>query len=129
MWCLVANNQLRVLSEAGFFVRTYADDVIFVMIVENQRIAVDLMSSALYSGGMVLGSTGDGQPREGRGPTLYQEVQNKSCIKTETFGKDKKVLEEAKYLGLVLDSKLNWSRQLEYAWKFDAGLLGEQETI
>ena len=31
------------------------------------------------------------------------------------FGKEIKVSKEAKYLGVVLDSKLNWSKHLEYA--------------
>ena len=47
MWYLVAE-LLRLLSEAGFFTRAYADDVIIVIIADNQGIAEDLMRSALY---------------------------------------------------------------------------------
>ena len=47
MWCLVGDKILKLLSEAGFFTRAYADDVILVIIADNQGIAVDLISSAL----------------------------------------------------------------------------------
>ena len=46
-WCLVAEKLLRLLSEAGFFTRAYADDVIIVIIVDTQMITKDLMRSAL----------------------------------------------------------------------------------
>ena len=45
MWCLVVDKLLRLLSEAGFYTRAYADDVIIVIITNNQGIAVDLMRS------------------------------------------------------------------------------------
>ena len=47
MWRLVADKLLRLLSEAGFFTRAYANDVIIVIIVDNQGIAEDLMRLAL----------------------------------------------------------------------------------
>ena len=47
MWCLVVDRLLRLLSEAGFFTRAYADDVINIIIADDQGIAVDLMRSAL----------------------------------------------------------------------------------
>ena len=50
MWCLVVDKLLKVLSEAGFFNRAYADDVIIVISADNQGIAQDLMRSALSLG-------------------------------------------------------------------------------
>ena len=47
MWCLVVDRLLRLLSEAGFFIRAYADDVIIVIIADDQGIASNLMKSAL----------------------------------------------------------------------------------
>ena len=47
MWCLVVDRLLWLLSEAGFFTRAYADDVIIIIIADNQVIAADLMRSAL----------------------------------------------------------------------------------
>ena len=38
---------LRLLCEAGFYTRAYADDVIIVIIADDQGIAADLMTSAL----------------------------------------------------------------------------------
>ena len=57
------------------------------------------------------------QSREGQGCTLYQEVQGQSCNVSglKLLGKEIKVSKEAKYLGVVLDSKLNWRRHLELA--------------
>ena len=77
------------------------------------------MSSELSdSGEMVQRGAANGQFREGsRGCTLYQEVQDQSCIRSEAVRKEEiKVSKEAKYLGVVLDSKLNWSRPLEHAF-------------
>ena len=47
MWCLVADKLLRLLSEAGFFTRAYADDEIIVIIANNQEISEDIMRSTL----------------------------------------------------------------------------------
>ena len=47
MWCLVVDRLLRLLSEAGFFTRAYADDVIIIIIADDQGIAVNLIRSAL----------------------------------------------------------------------------------
>ena len=47
IWCLVIDKLLRLLSEAGFYTRAYADDVIIVIIAVNQGIAADLIRSAL----------------------------------------------------------------------------------
>ena len=44
MWCLVFDKLLRLLSDAGFFTRTYAYDVIVAIIPDDQGTAVDLMS-------------------------------------------------------------------------------------
>ena len=38
---------LRLLGEAGFFTRTYADDVISITIADDQGIAVDLVRFVL----------------------------------------------------------------------------------
>ena len=35
MWCLVVDKLLRLLSEAGFYPRAYADDVIIVIFADN----------------------------------------------------------------------------------------------
>ena len=35
MWCLVVDRLLRLLSEAGFFTRVYADDVIIIIIADD----------------------------------------------------------------------------------------------
>ena len=47
MWCLVVDKFLRLLIEAEFYTRAYADDVIAVIIADNQWIAADLMRSTL----------------------------------------------------------------------------------
>ena len=51
MWCLVADKLLRLLSEAGIFTRTHADDVTIILIADNQGIAEDLTRSALWRNG------------------------------------------------------------------------------
>ena len=47
MWCLVVDRLLRLFSEAGFFTRSYEDDVIIAIIADEQGIASGLMRSAL----------------------------------------------------------------------------------
>ena len=43
----MADKLLRFLSEARFFTRAYADDVIIVIIADNEGIAEDLMRTTL----------------------------------------------------------------------------------
>ena len=62
MWCkcTIVYQLLRLLSEAGFFTRAYADDVIIIIIADDQGIAGDL--SAVYSGKVMPEGAAHGQP-------------------------------------------------------------------
>ena len=48
MWSLVVYRLLRYLSEVGFFIRAYADDVSIIIIADDQEIAADSMRSSLF---------------------------------------------------------------------------------
>ena len=81
---------LRLLNEVGFFTRDYADNVIIVIISHDQVIVSHLMK------------------------TVLSKVE-KWCGGLKLFEKKKKVSKEPKYVAVVLDSKLNYSRHLEYS--------------
>ena len=116
MYCLVVDRLLRLLSEAGSFTRAYADDVIIIIIADDQGIAVDLMRSALSIVEKWCRKVQLTINTEKAEAVLFtRKYKTRPVAGLKLFDKEKKASKEAQYLGVVLDSKLNWSSHLEYA--------------
>ena len=54
-------------------------------------------------------------PEEAKALLFTRKYKTSRISGLKLFGKEIKVSKEAKYLRVVLDSKLNWSRHLEHA--------------
>ena len=80
MWCLVADKLLRLLSEARFFTRAYADVVIIVYCGQSGDCWGPHKVRAIHSGEIVQRSAANGQSREGRGCPFHQEVQDLAYV-------------------------------------------------
>ena len=99
----MAEKLLRLLSEAGFFTRAYADDVIIVIIADNQEIAEDLMMSALsvvekwYREVQLTVN-----PEKAKAVLFTRKYRTRPVSGLKLFGKEIKVSKQAKYLGMVL---------------------------
>ena len=108
MWCMVVDKLLRLLCEAWFYTRAYADDVIIVIIADDQGIAADLMRSALS---IVEKWCREVQltvnPEKPEAVLFTRNYKTRPVSGLKLFGKEIKISKDAKYLGVVLDSKLN----------------------
>ena len=47
MWCLVIDELIRLLNEAGFFAQAYADDIPILVKAENEHVLAGLMQHTL----------------------------------------------------------------------------------
>ena len=114
MLCLVVNRLPRLLSEAGFFTRAYKDDVIIVINADYQGIASDVMRTAIS---IVKKWCREVQltinPENTEAVLFTRKYEASPVIGLKQLKKEIKVSKEAKYLGVVLDSKLIWNRRLE----------------
>ena len=47
MWCLVIDELIRLLNEAGFFAQAYADDILILVKADDEHVLAGLMQHAL----------------------------------------------------------------------------------
>ena len=115
MWCLVVDQLLHELSKVGIFARAYADDVIIICRADDKEVLFSLMRFAL---GMVekwcYKVKLSVNPNEAVFFTSRYKVD--SLRKLTMYGREITVVKEAKYLGIMLDSRL----AAKVTWKLHA---------
>jgi hypothetical protein len=114
LWNLVVDRLLTVANDLGFNTFGYADDIVIIVQGKFVRTVRELMQKALNMIVKLAAKEGlkisphktaivpfiNRRILEGLGPLIIN-------------GKEIKMLDEVKYLGVILDSKLNWNQHLQ----------------
>ena len=113
MWCLVINELIRLLNEAGFFAQAYADDILILVKADDEHVLAGLMQHTLGIRQAWCESF-----RLSVNPDKVNMILFTTRYKVKPIGgvqlggKPLKLVNEAKYLGVTLDSKLNWGKYI-----------------
>jgi retron-type reverse transcriptase len=114
LWNLVVDRLLTVTNDLGFSTFGYADDIVIIVqgkfahtVREIMQKALNILAKWAAEEGLnispqktaIVPFTNKTIP-EGLGPLIIN-------------GKELKMLDEFKYLGVILDSKLNWNQHLQ----------------
>jgi hypothetical protein len=113
LWNLVTDRLLTVTNDLGFKTYGYADDIVIIAQGKYTHTVRDVMQQALN---LVIKCAA----KEGLniGPQKTAIVSFTKRKKTEDLGqlylhgKELAMLDKVKYLGITLDSKLNWNQDL-----------------
>jgi hypothetical protein len=114
LWNLVANRLLIITNDLGFNTYGYADDTVIIIHCKFENTIREIMQEALYMVATWAANEGlkisphktaiapfiNRRRTEGLGPLLL-------------YGKELKMREDVKYLGVTLDSRLNWNQHLQ----------------
>jgi hypothetical protein len=114
LWNLVVDRLLTVTNDLGFSTFSYADDIVIIVQGKFAKTVRELMESA-------LNMIAEWAVKEGLniGPhkTAIVPFTNRRKIEglrpLKLHGKDHKMLDEVKYLGVILDSRLTWNQHLQ----------------
>lgn len=116
IWSIVIDDLLTRLTEMGYYVQAYADDLVILVRGTVQGVISDLMQRAL-----TMTSKWCRDRSLGVNPLKTQIVRFTNKQKLDTLpelcldGQPLQLSEIVKYLGIWLDSKLTWRKQLEEA--------------
>ncbi|XP_039303927.1 uncharacterized protein LOC113003211 [Solenopsis invicta] len=114
LWCLVMDGLLEGLSERGFFVQGYADDVALLVREPFLGPLLELMQNALGTVERWCKGTGLSVNPLKTGLVVFTRKYKVGTIKGPIF-EDTRLApaESVKYLGVILDKKLSWREHLE----------------
>ena len=118
LWNLVVNDILTKLNHGGIKMIAYADDVVIMITGKFLSTISDLMQTALLT--MAKWATHNGL---GVNPSKTDLIPFTRKYKIPSFklpkmdGTELTLSTEAKYLGVILDSKLSWKRNTEERMK------------
>jgi len=116
LWNLVVDRLLTITNDVGFNTFGYADDI--VIIVQGTRIFVhtvrEIMQEALNVVVKLAVKEGLNISPHKTAIVPFTNRRNTEGLGPLTlYGKELKMLDGVKYLGVILDSKLNWSQHLQ----------------
>jgi len=114
LWNLVVDRLLTVTNDLGFSTFGYADDIVIIVQGKFAHTVREIMQEALN---VVF----KWAVKEGLNISLHKTaiVPFTNRRKTEGLGpltlhgKELQMLDEVRYLGVILDSKLNWNQHLQ----------------
>ena len=114
LWCLVVDDLLELLTNMGLKVVGYADDVLIIARGPHLEVLKEISQGALNALGGWCRRVGL-SVNAGKTEVLVftrKYKYDKTCGLT-LGGRPVKVVEEAKYLGVILDKRLLWDKHLE----------------
>lgn len=123
LWCLAVDGLLEELANAGFMVVGYSDDIIILTrghdvshIVNKTQVALSIVENWCARVGLTV------NPDKTECILFTRKRSLEGLVGPTFYGKALNFAEKVKYLGVMLDRKLNWKTHIEYiAKKFLAG--------
>lgn len=120
LWCLAVDGLLEDLITAGFETVGYSDDIVIMnrgvdvlSLSERMRVALDIVERWCARYGLTV------NPDKTECVLFTRRRKLEGVVGPQFYGKTLGLAPKTKYLGLMLDSKLNWSAHENYvAQKF-----------
>ena len=117
LWSLVVDELLRELQSAKHTVIGYADDVAILVRGKHESTVREVMVNALEMTSNWCNRVGL-SINAGKTTLVPFTYKTKlSTIPLEVNNAELKYADEVKYLGIILDKRLNWNRQIEHIYK------------
>lgn len=115
IWILIMDSLLKELNSKGFKATGYADDLTVVCRGKHLSTLSDRTQQAIKIVEKWCTATGLSVNPEKSEIVIFTKNRTlKDFTEPKIFGKEIKKQESAKYLGVILDSKLNWKKHIEY---------------
>jgi hypothetical protein len=114
LWNLVVDRLLTVTNDLGFRTFGYADDIVIIVQGKFANIVRELIQSALNM--VAKWAVKDGlniSPHKTAMVPFTNRRKIEGVRPLKLHSKDLKMLDEVKYLGVTLDSRLNWNQHLQ----------------
>jgi hypothetical protein len=114
LWNLVVDRLLVETNNQGLSTFGYADDIVIIVQGKFAHTVRELMQRALDI--VVKWAVKDGlniSPHKTTVVPITKRRKTQDLGTLTVHGKELKVLGEVKYLGVILDSKLNWNQHLQ----------------
>ncbi|XP_043465741.1 uncharacterized protein LOC122500735 [Leptopilina heterotoma] len=114
LWSLVVDDLLRLLTEAGYHAIGYADDILLIVRGLHLDVILEVAQKALNQVDKWCKKVGlFGNPGKTEAVIYTRRYKWKASRSLVLSGKELQLTEQAKYLGVILDSKLVWKKHLE----------------
>jgi ribonuclease HI len=115
LWNMVIDSLLRRLEEQGLWAQGFADDVVILINGKYLGTVCELMQSALLIVQEWCEQVGLSVNPNKTTAILFTNKRNLNGYKTPIiFGKELELQNQVKYLGVILDSKLNWNCHIDH---------------
>lgn len=116
LWLMVADELLVKLSECGFYAQGYADDIVILVqgkfeetVSDRMQVALNIVAEWCESSGLRV------NPKKSHLVAFTKRRNKDKLRKPILFGETINYSKEVKYLGIILDERLNWNSQLDKA--------------
>ena len=112
-WCLIIDELLRELDEADIYAQAYADNILILVRDDNESVIEGIMQHALALVGnwcqlMALSVN----PNKVNVILFTNRYKVKPITGLTLSECGVHLVREAKYLGVIMDSRLNWNRHV-----------------
>ena len=126
LWLLVVNEILQHFQERRTKVVAYADDIVILITGKFLQTISDLMETALGNISTWAGKNGLGvNPSKTEIVLFTRRTKIPEFRRPRLNGITLSLSSEAKYLGIILDSKLSWKRNIEERTRKGLAAFGE----
>ena len=114
LWCLVVNELLTKISQNGMFVQGYADDLVILIRGRFPGTLCDITQQALRLVETWCDDNGLSVNPTKTELVLFTKKRNvQDFYEPKLYGNNIQLKNQAKYLGVILDSKLSWKNHVE----------------